>query len=341
MNIAEKKENSVEKSVEVEGSWGTKIESIIRLILGILKQNYETKILLFSEWAEMLEIISRAFQKNNIGFSRINTGKKYFVKTLETWKKSPHLPVLLLPIKTGSNGLNLIEANHIILVEPLLNPGMEAQAMGRVDRQGQTQKTFVHRFLMKNTIEIRVAQLARTRGLKKKGQVDHNNNEMGLILSSEKNNEENNRLLREEVEFLWFGEKKVALSDKMEGESKREINGQNFTGKEGKKEIEDSQIIVIDDEETPGRVGNNEISQKYWSEKVIFHGKEMQRQEAKEKIEVEFSWELKEQGSPLTVVQKSVFMEKEILIPVAKRLFALEPPGSETTSLKKFLDMFE
>lgn len=56
--------------------------------------------------------------------------------------------MLLLLIQHGANGLNLLEAQHVILVEPLLNPGTEAQAISRVHRVGQEKKTFVHRFFV-------------------------------------------------------------------------------------------------------------------------------------------------------------------------------------------------
>jgi len=56
--------------------------------------------------------------------------------------------VLLLLIQHGANGLNLLEAQHVVLVEPLLNPAAEAQAISRVHRIGQKQKTLIHRFLV-------------------------------------------------------------------------------------------------------------------------------------------------------------------------------------------------
>lgn len=58
------------------------------------------------------------------------------------------IQVLLLLVQHGANGLNLLEAQHVVLVEPLLNPAAEAQAVGRVHRIGQDKPTLVHRFLV-------------------------------------------------------------------------------------------------------------------------------------------------------------------------------------------------
>ena len=52
-----------------------------------------------------------------------------------------------------------VEAQHVVLVEPLLDPAVEAQAVGRVHRIGQTRPTVIHRFIMHASIEENVRQI--------------------------------------------------------------------------------------------------------------------------------------------------------------------------------------
>ena len=69
-------------------------------------------------------------------------------KVKKAVSKTQPVQVLLMLIQHGANGLNLLEAQHVILLEPLLNPSAEAQAISRIHRVGQDKSTFIHRFIV-------------------------------------------------------------------------------------------------------------------------------------------------------------------------------------------------
>ncbi|KAL8247869.1 hypothetical protein R6Q59_009085 [Mikania micrantha] len=170
---------SSEASVTVKGSYSTKIVAVTRRILCIGLTNPKAKILVFSSWNDVLDVLEHAFTTNDITFIRMKGGRKSHVaisqfkgenvgvKDNENKKnkrmETNSVQVLLLLIQHGANGLNLLEAQHVILVEPLLNPAAEAQAIGRVHRIGQTKKTLVHRFIVKDTVEESLYKLNKSR----------------------------------------------------------------------------------------------------------------------------------------------------------------------------------
>ncbi|KAJ7548808.1 hypothetical protein O6H91_07G028200 [Diphasiastrum complanatum] len=170
-------EDTEESLVQVEGSYGTKMEAVVRRVLWIQSKEKHAKILIFSSWHDVLDVVEHALLANNITFARvkgnskINSAIQEFKGTIpqhggslkNSSRRLVSKTVLLLPIKLGANGLNLVEAQHVILVEPLLNPAAEAQAINRVHRIGQQFATFVHRFIISETIEESIYKLGQTK----------------------------------------------------------------------------------------------------------------------------------------------------------------------------------
>ncbi|KAJ8932032.1 hypothetical protein NQ314_015005 [Rhamnusium bicolor] len=141
----------------IKGNYSTKIEAIIKLILDLKTEDINVKILLFSSWVTVLKCLTEALMTNHISCELATTTN--LEARIERFKNiKQNITVLLLPIALGSKGLNLVEATHVILTEPLLNPADELQAVGRVHRIGQRKPTTVHKFLIKHTIEESIYQ---------------------------------------------------------------------------------------------------------------------------------------------------------------------------------------
>jgi E3 ubiquitin-protein ligase SHPRH len=166
-----------EASKVVRGSWGTKVEAVARRVLWLLDDarpgaDADARALVFSEWEDALRVVAAALRANGVDVEHPAGGGKKLRDAIERFKAAPALSassasppprVLLMPLRRGANGLNLTEAQHVILLEPVLDPGAEAQAMKRVDRIGQTKPTCVHRFLLSGTVEENVHELSRRR----------------------------------------------------------------------------------------------------------------------------------------------------------------------------------
>ena len=67
--------------------------------------------------------------------------------------------VLLVQISSGGTGLNIQSASVVILCEPQLKPSIEAQAIARSHRMGQSRTVLVYRLLAENTIDERMMRL--------------------------------------------------------------------------------------------------------------------------------------------------------------------------------------
>eukprot|EP00058_Branchiostoma_floridae_P018800 XP_002604289.1 hypothetical protein BRAFLDRAFT_125252 [Branchiostoma floridae] len=144
-----------QEDVDVKGSHSTKVEAVVRTLKLIRQKDPTAKSLVFSTWQDVLDVVATALRENNMEYRAIN-GIHRFQENITDFKYDSGIGVLLLPLHTGSHGLNIIEATHVLLVEPIINPAQEAQAIGRVHRIGQTKATVVHRFLVQNTIEERI-----------------------------------------------------------------------------------------------------------------------------------------------------------------------------------------
>src|SRR5213079_1997005 len=78
---------------------------------------------------------------------------------VERFQNDPDCKLFLISLKAGGLGLNLTAAEYVFLLDPWWNPAVEAQAIDRTHRIGQTRHVFAYRLIARDTVEERVLEL--------------------------------------------------------------------------------------------------------------------------------------------------------------------------------------
>lgn len=92
----------------------TKIEAVVKTLIKIQTLDPNAKSLVFSTWNGVLDILGEALDQNDIHYAALQAQGK-FKRNLQKFKNRDDVKVLLIPLKSGANGLNLIEASHVLL----------------------------------------------------------------------------------------------------------------------------------------------------------------------------------------------------------------------------------
>ena len=116
------------------------------------------KVLVFSQFVEMLKLIERDIAAHGWGYAMLHGATKDRDAQVTAFQ-SGDLPLFLASLKAGGTGLNLTAADTVIVYDPWWNPATERQAMDRAHRIGQDKPVFVHRLIAENTVEAAIQQM--------------------------------------------------------------------------------------------------------------------------------------------------------------------------------------
>ena len=124
----------------------------------------EHKILLFSQFTSMLELLEKDLTDEGIAYYKI-TGSTPKQERLELVQKfnGDSTPVFLISLKAGGTGLNLTGADVVIHYDPWWNVAAQNQATDRAHRIGQTRIVSVYRIIAKNSVEEKILELQETK----------------------------------------------------------------------------------------------------------------------------------------------------------------------------------
>ncbi len=116
------------------------------------------KVLVFSQFVEMLKLIERDIAAHGWGYAMLHGATRDRDAQVEAFQ-SGDLPLFLASLKAGGTGLNLTAADTVIVYDPWWNPAAERQAIDRAHRIGQDKPVFVHRLIAENTVEAAIQRL--------------------------------------------------------------------------------------------------------------------------------------------------------------------------------------
>ena len=116
------------------------------------------RALVFSQFTRFLGKVRDRLEAEGIDYCYLDGRTRDRPKAIQRFKEGD-APVFLISLKAGGFGLNLTEADYCFLLDPWWNPAVEAQAVDRTHRIGQTRTVMVYRLIARDTIEDKVLAL--------------------------------------------------------------------------------------------------------------------------------------------------------------------------------------
>jgi SNF2 family DNA or RNA helicase len=142
-----------------EGFYGNESAKIDILIEQVSEQVMNHKLLIFSQFVGMLDLIKERLILLGIPFEYLTGKTKNREEVVRNFQENESIRVFLISLKAGGVGLNLTEADYVYIIDPWWNPAVENQAIDRSYRIGQKRKVIAVRLICPDTIEEKILLL--------------------------------------------------------------------------------------------------------------------------------------------------------------------------------------
>ncbi len=117
------------------------------------------KALVFSQFTKLLGLLKVRLDEVGLTYEYLDGRTRKRQPKIERFQADPDLPLFLISLKAGGLGLNLTSADYVFLLDPWWNPAVEAQAIDRAHRIGQTRPVVAYRVIARDTVEAKVLEL--------------------------------------------------------------------------------------------------------------------------------------------------------------------------------------
>lgn len=147
----------------LEKTWfpSAKITKTLEILQANENRNQGEKTIIFSQFTSLLDLLEVPLNREGLNHTRFDGSMTLNERNaaVTTFTNDPSCRIMLVSLKAGNSGLNLVAASHVIMFDPFWNPYIEDQAVDRAHRIGQVKEVCVHRLLIENTVEDRIVTL--------------------------------------------------------------------------------------------------------------------------------------------------------------------------------------
>ena len=147
--------------VKRAGEPSAKLEALREQLREVLDAGH--KALVFSQFTTLLKIVRKQLDDEGVAYEYLDGRTVNREACVERFQGDPACRLFLISLKAGGLGLNLTAADYVFLLDPWWNPAVEAQAVDRAHRIGQTRNVFAYRLIARDTVEEKVLELQKSK----------------------------------------------------------------------------------------------------------------------------------------------------------------------------------
>ena len=143
------------------GDSSAKLDVLLEQLREVLDEGH--KALVFSQFTSLLKILRARLSQEGILYEYLDGATRDRQTRVEHFQNDKDCRLFLVSLKAGGLGLNLTAAEYVFILDPWWNPAVEAQAVDRAHRIGQTRPIFAYRLIARDTVEEKVLELQKTK----------------------------------------------------------------------------------------------------------------------------------------------------------------------------------
>jgi SNF2 family DNA or RNA helicase len=143
------------------GEPSAKLETLLEQVTEIIAEGH--KALIFSQFTSLLSIVRQRLVTQRVPYEYLDGRTRNRQEKVHRFQNDGSCPLFLISLKAGGQGLNLTAADYVFILDPWWNPAVEAQAVDRAHRIGQTRRVFAYRLICRDTVEEKIIELQRSK----------------------------------------------------------------------------------------------------------------------------------------------------------------------------------